>query len=163
MDARGLDPLAVRSDDSRRAGASDRNTTMSAIEDIIDDIRGHHRRRRFAMKVQQKLDRSLESFIRVNATDWDPNARAIKSPTASPRKRSLPRDGPFGDANGLLSGRLAASRKRESEPLFTVPLYRAKFPAKRLPQNRPEVTRKRQSTLSGSMQNLANGVPDKRR
>lgn len=43
-------------------------------EDIVFAIKQNHRRRRFAMKIQQKLDRSLESFIRVNATDWSPEA-----------------------------------------------------------------------------------------
>lgn len=41
--------------------------------EIVNDIRSHHRRRRFAMKLQQKLDRALESFIRVNATNWSPD------------------------------------------------------------------------------------------
>jgi hypothetical protein len=38
--------------------------------EIIEDIRGLHRQRRYAMKVQQKIDRALESFIRINATAW---------------------------------------------------------------------------------------------
>ena len=37
---------------------------------VIEQIRSHHRRRRFAMKIQQKLDRALESFIRINGTEW---------------------------------------------------------------------------------------------
>ena len=41
--------------------------------DLIAQIRRHHRRRRFAMKIQQKLDRALESFVRVNATAWSPD------------------------------------------------------------------------------------------
>jgi hypothetical protein len=41
---------------------------------VIEQIRSHHRRRRFAMKIQQKLDRSLESFIRINGTEWKPDA-----------------------------------------------------------------------------------------
>jgi hypothetical protein len=44
------------------------------IAETIDLIHGLHRQRRFAMKVQQKLDRSLESFLRINATSWDPDA-----------------------------------------------------------------------------------------
>lgn len=38
--------------------------------EIVNHIRAEHRRRRFAMKVQQKLDRALESFVRRNCTDW---------------------------------------------------------------------------------------------
>jgi hypothetical protein len=37
---------------------------------VVEAIKGHHRRRRYAMKVQQKIDRALESFIRINATKW---------------------------------------------------------------------------------------------
>jgi len=44
------------------------------LNETVALIRGLHRQRRFAMKVQQKLDRSLESFIRINATEWNPNA-----------------------------------------------------------------------------------------
>jgi len=47
---------------------------MTDLAETIALIRGLHRQRRFAMKVQQKLDRSLESFIRINATEWNPNA-----------------------------------------------------------------------------------------
>ena len=37
---------------------------------IIDQIKAEHRYRRQAMKFQQKLDRALESFVRINATGW---------------------------------------------------------------------------------------------
>src|SRR4029077_11455747 len=47
---------------------------MTDLPETIALIRGLHRRRRFAMKVQQKLDRSLESFLRIHATEWNPNA-----------------------------------------------------------------------------------------
>jgi hypothetical protein len=46
---------------------------MPNEEEIIALIRDHHKQRRFAMKIQQKLDRALESFIRVNATKWQPD------------------------------------------------------------------------------------------
>jgi len=36
-------------------------------------IRRLHRRRRFAMKLGQKIDLSLQSFVRLNATDWNPS------------------------------------------------------------------------------------------
>lgn len=48
-------------------------TETTGTVDIVDEIRRHHRRRRFAMKIQQKLDRALESFVRVNTTDWSPD------------------------------------------------------------------------------------------
>ena len=46
---------------------------MTTTANPIDQIRWQHRRRRFAMKGQQKLDRALESFLRVNVTEWSPN------------------------------------------------------------------------------------------
>jgi hypothetical protein len=46
---------------------------MSDLIEPIAKIRTYHRRRRFAMKIQQKLDRALESFIRINMTSWHPD------------------------------------------------------------------------------------------
>jgi hypothetical protein len=46
---------------------------MLTEKEIIANIRDWHRQRRFAMKIQQKLDRALESFVRVNATKWTPD------------------------------------------------------------------------------------------
>jgi RNA polymerase-binding transcription factor DksA len=46
---------------------------VAAREPLIDELKRHHRRRRFAIKNQQKIDRALESFIRVYATEWDPD------------------------------------------------------------------------------------------
>jgi len=40
----------------------------------IGDIRAQHRERRYAMKIQQKIDRALESFVRINCTGWTPDA-----------------------------------------------------------------------------------------
>lgn len=49
--------------------------------EVVNFIRAEHRRRRFAMKVQQKLDRALESFVRRNCTDWtfDADEKARKA------------------------------------------------------------------------------------
>jgi hypothetical protein len=46
---------------------------MNDLIEPIGKIRSYHRRRRFAMKIQQKLDRALESFIRINMTAWHPD------------------------------------------------------------------------------------------
>jgi hypothetical protein len=63
--------------------------------EIIEDIRGLHRQRRYAMKVQQKIDRALEAFIRINATAWTFDAseddrekfnREVKAIMAAARK-----------------------------------------------------------------------------
>lgn len=47
--------------------------TKDEIEQICEDIKEAHRRRRYAMKVQQKLDRALESYVRSNFTGWKPD------------------------------------------------------------------------------------------
>lgn len=44
-----------------------------STEDIIEALIQQHRNRRFAIKTQQKLDRSLESFVRRNFTTWSPD------------------------------------------------------------------------------------------
>ena len=46
------------------------------MSDPIDEIRELHRQRRFAMKLQQKIDRALESYVRINATGWSPDLDA---------------------------------------------------------------------------------------
>jgi len=43
---------------------------MTSLETVVDELRNLHRRRRYAIKVQAKIDRALESFIRINATEW---------------------------------------------------------------------------------------------
>jgi hypothetical protein len=47
---------------------SDKMSYLGAI--II--LKRQHRVRRYAMKTQQKLDRALESYVRVNETNWKP-------------------------------------------------------------------------------------------
>ena len=66
----------------------------------IELIRAHHRRRRYAIKVQGKIDRALESFIRINATDWKFDAD------------EKTRDA----ANKLVKEMIAAARKGKGEP-----------------------------------------------
>lgn len=43
------------------------------VETTVAAIRQLHKRRRFAMKVAQKLDLSMQAFVRINATDWRPD------------------------------------------------------------------------------------------
>jgi transposase len=62
---------------------------MTDTADTITFIRGLHRQRRFAMKVQQTLDRRLESLIRTNATDWNPNAGEAERERANREVREL--------------------------------------------------------------------------
>lgn len=88
--------------------------------DLIAEIRRHHRRRRFAMKLQQKLDRALESFVRVNATEWSPDLpenerEAINREVKALIKRS--RDGDGGDLTDVIltsdRARAPADKMRE--------------------------------------------------
>jgi hypothetical protein len=46
--------------------------TVQSTDALVANIKGHHRKRRYAMKVQQTIDRRIESFIRCNLTDWHP-------------------------------------------------------------------------------------------
>src|SRR5262245_38220634 len=71
-------------------------TRMNQAE-IVEAIRSHHRRRRYAMKVQQKIDRALESFVSINATEWTYDAdekarekfnREVKAIITAARKSS---------------------------------------------------------------------------
>lgn len=43
------------------------------IEQTIEAIKAHHRRRRYAMRMQQQLERPLEAYVRINMTDWEPS------------------------------------------------------------------------------------------
>jgi hypothetical protein len=52
-------------------------------------IRARHRDRRFAMKIQQKLDRSLESYLRRNATDWHPDKSDAEREKANKEVKEL--------------------------------------------------------------------------
>jgi hypothetical protein len=54
------DPALVKTVEERRA--------------VVKELVSQGRRRRYAMGVQQKLDRALEAFVRRNYTDWDPTA-----------------------------------------------------------------------------------------
>ena len=60
--------------------------------DIVADIQRHHRRRRFAMKIQQKLDRSLESFVRINGTAWSPDMDDAKRKKINAEVKTLIKD-----------------------------------------------------------------------
>lgn len=42
-------------------------------DDLIDRLQQFARRRKYAIKLQYKIDRALESFVRRNFTDWEPN------------------------------------------------------------------------------------------
>lgn len=57
--------------------------------DIIGQIVRYCRIRRWAMKSQQKLDRSLESFIRVNFTDWEPGGDDSSRKKANARVKAI--------------------------------------------------------------------------
>lgn len=62
---------------------------MPGLEETIAAIRIAHRKRRFAMKLQQKIDRSLESYIRINHTEWDPNGEDGASEKARAKANAL--------------------------------------------------------------------------
>jgi hypothetical protein len=43
------------------------------IDGHIQGIWAHHAKRRYAIKLQQKIDRAMESWIRIHETDWTPD------------------------------------------------------------------------------------------
>jgi hypothetical protein len=51
-------------------GAPKNKGTHMEISELVGSIGAHHRLRRYWMKVQQKLDRALEAYVRVNCTGW---------------------------------------------------------------------------------------------
>ena len=60
---------------SRAAGDGARDhqnieTQKLNVAGLIIAIRAAHRRRRYAMKVQQKIDRAQEAYFRINHTNW---------------------------------------------------------------------------------------------
>jgi hypothetical protein len=67
----------------------EREKTMSDLDELVDTIRDHHRQRRFAMKIQQKLDRALESYVRIHFTEWTPDMKADERETLNKQVKSL--------------------------------------------------------------------------
>ena len=47
-----------------------RDPHFAAVAGLVISIRAAHRRRRYAMKVQQKIDRAQEAYVRINHTNW---------------------------------------------------------------------------------------------
>jgi len=86
---------------------------MTTTTDTIDLIRGLHRQRRFALKVQQKLDRSLESFLRINATSWNPNADEIDREKANREVKDLIKKIRGGEAHAFAAAVHTCDRARE--------------------------------------------------
>jgi hypothetical protein len=45
-------------------------TVPTDTDDIVSVIRARHRKRQYALRIQQQVDRALESFVRRNYTEW---------------------------------------------------------------------------------------------
>jgi hypothetical protein len=54
---------------TRAAGTS---AALTERDELVKSLVSLARRRKFAIKIQQKIDRALESYIRMNFTDWRP-------------------------------------------------------------------------------------------
>jgi hypothetical protein len=110
---------------------------MTQQSETIELIRGLHRKRRFAMKVQQKLDRSLESFIRINGTKWNPNASDAEREKSNREVREIIKRIREGEAHPLAEEvlqvcdparapadeRRAATEKRMEAAACELPVY----------------------------------------
>jgi len=94
----------------RRNATQQEHAAEGAPDQRIDDIHHHlvgglvitiraaHRQRRYALKVQQKIDRALEAYVRINHTAWrgdEADAEAIRKQVASIIKAA--RAGELGD------------------------------------------------------------------
>jgi hypothetical protein len=79
----------------------------SPLASTVEAIRAHHRERRFAMGIQQVLDRKLESFIRINKTDWhvdDDEAARAKANKEVAAKIKAAREGEGDDSIIMVVG-----------------------------------------------------------
>jgi hypothetical protein len=90
---------------------------MTDTQTLVQEIKKHHRHRRFAMKSQQRIERSMESFVRLNYTDWSPDMddkqkAKIKTLVASLIKRARKRDRKL-DAEGLIELVTASDASRK--------------------------------------------------
>lgn len=54
-----------------------------------DTIRAHHRERRFAMKQQARIDRALESLIRMMDTTWSPDLPEKEREAANKKAKEI--------------------------------------------------------------------------
>ena len=107
---------------------------MTDIADTIALIRGLHRQRRFAMKVQQKLDRSLESFLRINATSWNPNAEEADREKANREVKELIKRLRAGEPHEFATAVNTCDRAREpADEMRTVNEKAMEKAAKELP------------------------------
>jgi hypothetical protein len=66
----------------------------------VDTLKALHRKRRYWMKLQQKIDRALESYVRINFTAWSPDLD--EKQRAAENKKAL--------------ALLTAARKGEGDP-----------------------------------------------
>jgi hypothetical protein len=69
------------------------DTQMRNVGGLIISIRAAHRQRRYSMKVQQKIDRALEAYVRINYTGWrgdmdDKDREAFRKQVADIIKRA---------------------------------------------------------------------------
>lgn len=86
---------------------------MTEQADTIAQIRRHHRRRRFAMKIQQKLDRALESFVRINATNWSPDMPEAERDKINREVKDIIKQARAGGQSDLSDIVLVSDRARE--------------------------------------------------
>ena len=82
----------------------------------IDDLVQHGRRRRYAMGVQQKLDRALEAYVRCNYTEWDPDAPEAERAKANAETRRMIDDAEEG--RGIDVVILMAAANKESRAVW---------------------------------------------
>jgi hypothetical protein len=85
----------------------------------IDDIKAHHRDRRYALKIQSKIDRALESFVRINATDWHYDASEKEREEFNKEVRKIIAEARKGEGEARIIG-LVQKTDRGREPFDSV-------------------------------------------
>lgn len=90
------------SDDAHGSRVGGGTSPSLTIADICNEIHGNHTKRRYAIKLQQKIERALESFVRINETDWHPDL------TADEREKN----------NKAVERIIKAARQGEGDPML---------------------------------------------
>jgi Transposase IS116/IS110/IS902 family len=87
----------------------------SPLAETVAAIRAHHRARRFAMGIQQVLDRKLESYVRINETEWHVDDSEADRAKANAEALALIKTARKGEGNEELV-RIVALTEHAREP-----------------------------------------------